>query len=921
MCSNCPNEFRQGKACNECSKLFCKDHELNTCPFCGGELRAVSIDVEKKGILEIDWLVIEGTKLLAVTEVNLLPSYFMKLWVNLRIANSPVIIVLFATKQKSIEFEKILHQTNGMAYRERVFSERSRYSIFYQDKDHPYYLLLNQQYLTESTAIFLTNFNIKMYAKINANNKIFDTKQKEIIISIGEILFNYNKKMCIPFVSAGEEIQTLITNLANNVKQDYFEAITLQELLVEPKYSNDIGEYLRYKIEAVFKVMDFEARFIMLEVFQNLERILHINSLLASISANTNLSQFLKNCYMNEYGIFKKKYAEMPDLLRASDYINSNQSKFDFSNYDEFAEGVARVIKGAFSEIEARYVSLTEGVDLLKLSDFFLGGLEKNQFIIIPNIGTINGYVELLKRIFNKDGIYPEVRIIAGYALEHTLLSWLMIDRTQKLFEEYIECTRKLSQLIESNLSEILEKRGSIGEFQGSSLKYDDAAQKLLTASKIARSFGDKVVEREFATLAEDIAVKYNLGSVKIAIWWSNFVDSQNFSYLEKIHNSMDEWDKEQIAKLNYLAVPIGLLADSLLHHDLIDQHIDQAQKEIMDAMPIGATLQTSASAGLRTSESFYHILEMFKQLLKYQGKNDEIKKAYYSALVLDEVILPSDPLRILSLKTKIVFHLLNQNIEQASQFCSKLSTYNDPEGCIRQFLEIAVDWIHLCLNNEERKYIYKNQFQYKGKDIWIQTLQIFIIKTMDEDLSINIAGSKAVIFVEGITDLLVYTEFIKKLYPQEKIYFFDLEGYSNHEYYTESKIIKELKIPAYLIFDGDTRDDKKKIIIRDIAVAIRPNHIYTLQKNSVENYLLNSRAITEAFPKSGSGEENIKRFIEKTLNKKNKKLILQHLFQKFNMGKYNKESAKQIASKFEIDEISSELRELLTNIVQIKNV
>jgi hypothetical protein len=38
-------------------------------------------------------------------------------------------------------------------------------------------------------------------------------------------------------------------------------------------------------------------------------------------------------------------------------------------------------------------------------------------------------------------------------------------------------------------------------------------------------------------------------------------------------------------------------------------------------------------------------------------------------------------------------------------------------------------------------------------------------------------------------------------------------------------------------------------------------------------------------------------------------------------MGKYNKESAKQIASKFEIDEISSELRELLTNIVQIKNV
>ena len=233
--------------------------------------------------------------------------------------------------------------------------------------------------------------------------------------------------------------------------------------------------------------MDFEARFIILEVFQTLEKILFINFLLAAVSSNVFLSQFLRNLFNREYAIFKRKYLELPDLIRATDCIINDTSKIGFSTYNEFEETISVVIQKSFSEIEARYVSLAEGIDLLILSNYFLAGLENGQFVLAPNIGTIRGYIELLKKIFKREGIYPEVRIIAGYALDDTLLSWLMLDHSFSLYQEYANCTKELAQLIEKNLPEILKKNGSVSNYRGSAVTYDDAALKLLTAAKIAK--------------------------------------------------------------------------------------------------------------------------------------------------------------------------------------------------------------------------------------------------------------------------------------------------------------------------------------------------------------------------------------------------------------------------------------------------
>jgi hypothetical protein len=53
---------------------------------------------------------------------------------------------------------------------------------------------------------------------------------------------------------------------------------------------------------------------------------------------------------------------------------------------------------------------------------------------------------------------------------------------------------------------------------------------------------------------------------------------------------------------------------------------------------------------------------------------------------------------------------------------------------------------------------------------------------------------------------------------------------------------------------------------------CMHANHIYTLQQNTIENYLLNPKAITRAFPQKAWSEKEIEDFFEKTKNKKIRK-------------------------------------------------
>jgi hypothetical protein len=921
VCSICPKELTVGYACTCCSKLFCADHASDSC-LCGNSLQEISIKVETIDDIDIDWIIYNRNKRIGTVGLRFLPSYFFKILSILEASDSQVEVIILPTKNESVILEKALYKKADMTYEDRIVNQKSRYSIFYQDEHHPCYLLLNQQALNEKTGVFLTLLILSMYSKIRENQQILDRKQDEIINSIGQVLFGYNQKMGIPFISADDVIRTLITNLIKNIQQDFFEAKSIHDLLAQQIYDNDIGDYLKYKIEITFQSMDYSARFIIFEVFQNLEKILHLIILTGSASPNAKLFNFLMNSFNLEYLLFKQKYSDMLDLIRAADLIVKNQQRIIFNNFDEFVKSVSLVIMDAFSQIEARYVSLGESLDLVRLSNYYLDELENHKLVFVPKIGTIYGYTDLLQTILQKEGVYPEVRIMAGYALENTLLTWLMLDSTPERFQQYAKNTKILALLIEKSIPEIMEKNGSTEDFQGSSLKYDDAAQKLLTASKVAKSFGDIAIETEFAMLAESIAIKYNLPSIKTAILWTKFVDTQNFDYLDEIRRVLEGQDEQALEKINFLASPIRLLAESLLTHDGIDQKIDKAQQILFDSVSVGVDLKTDAIPSLRTSEGLHYVLEIFRNLLKFENGNIySIRQAYNSALALKDVLLPKDPLLILTLKTAILFYLVKGNMEKSATLCEKLSLINDVEGFNRKYVEMAYEWISIS-RKDERGYIYKNRFEYKGKDVWLQALSRFIEQSMERELSLSLAGSKAIVLVEGITDSLVFQEFKEKIAPFEKIRFIDLEGFPNFSYYTESRVIKELKVPTYLIFDGDTREEERRKIIENMKKNnFNPSHSYTLIGSSIEYYLLDSRAITSAFCEKIKGSQEVELFLRKMASKKNKKAVAEILCRHFGLGQYDKNLAKKIAASFKKDEISPEISSILLKIVQLQNI
>jgi len=300
----------------------------------------------------------------------------------------------------------------------------------------------------------------------------------------------------------------------------------------------------------------------------------------------------------------------------------------------------------------------------------------------------------------------------------------------------------------------------------------------------------------------------------------------------------------------------------------------------------------------------------------------DNMRKAYIASLVLEEILTKTDPLNIFAVKTEILYELMRGNTVKASKLCEKLSYCPDPNGKIKSYTQYAMNWIEVCRNETERRYVHQQDFHYEGNDIWMQILHSYIQKFMEADLMKNISGSKAVVFVEGETDVLVLNQFAAKLFPSIKISFIDIEGYTNYQSYIEAKMTRELRIPCYIIFDGDTKEkEKEDLINRFEKLSLSREFAYTLRKNSIEDYLLIPRAIKHAYPDISLSVRNIEEFLQKAKNKKNKKILLRALFKKGGLGAYNKNAASLIASKIEKSEIETELVQLLARICNLQKL
>lgn len=872
--------------------------------------------------MSIQWLVFGDLKNLGVVRLDRLPPYTIDVMRKMAKGSKDLKIILFPSKADSVEYEEVILGRYGLPRSERVISEKSRYTIFFTEHEGPIYLLLNEKAIEKSAIDFLVDVFSRFFTKIEDHKDILDRHYSKLAETFAKALFSYAEKMAIPFVYADEMIREFVNSMVRNIQLNYLECSTLRDLANEGVFVNELAEYLEYKIRTNFELLDYEMRFQLIEVYQTLEKMLLVATLMASISSHEALSQYLTNAFKKDFDDFKLRYSELPDLLRAVDLVFAGKERITFSSYDEYAKAITDLIRNAFCEVEARYVSYGEGLALLKLSDFYLDGLENGRFVCAPHIGSIDNYIELLERVFKKEGIYPEVRIMAGMALEQTLFTWVLMDHDFSRFLRLAECTKLFCRLVEESLPEIQKKNGTISGFTGSPLTYEDAVLRLLSTSKMARSFGDLAIEKELIDIAGKMAERCDLASIKADLWWARFVESQNFSYLYKIHEIVKSIDFEKFPYAGYTTLPIDLLIQALFYGEDVESNISKAQELVLDGSAEAVRQTVYVAQSIQTAQALYSVFEIFKQLMMSTKSKDNLKKAYYSSLTLEERLVKKDTLHIIALKTQILYKLAKGDFSTVPILCEKLSQYPDPEDMIKLYTQLVFRWIETCRNEAERRYLRQQEFHYEGNDIWIRILVSLVRESMEGDLSKNISGSKAVVFVEGETDALVLKEFADKLFPNAKIHFIDIEGYTNYKYYIEAKITKELKVPCYLILDGDTTEKKKKDLVKRFSkLSLGKEFIGTLQRKSIEDYLLIPRAIKSAYPNMSLSERQIKNFLQKSKHKKNKKLVLQALFAATNLEAYSKNSAKHIARKIEKREIENELIQLITKICGLQKL
>lgn len=872
--------------------------------------------------ISIQWLVFENLRNFGVSSLDKLPSYAIDFMRKMAKVSEDLKIILFPSKADSLEYEEVILRKYSLPRSERVISEKSRYTIFFAETKGPIYLLLNTKAIEKSAIDFLIYLFSRFYIKIEEHKQILDKNYSKLAKTFARILFSYTEKMDIPFVYADEMTREFVNSMVRNIQLNYLECSTLRDLANKGEFINELAEYLEYKIKTILELLDYEMRFQLIEVYQTLEKMLLVATLMASISSCKHLSQYLTSVFKKDFDNFKLRYSELPDLLRAVDRIFADKERITFSSYDAYVKAITDLICKAFCEVEARYVSLGEGLALLKLSDFYLEGLENGRFVHAPHIGSIENCIELLEKVFKKEGVYPEVRIMAGMALEQTLFTWTLMDHNFFRFFKLVELTKLFCKLVEESLPEIQKKNGTINGFTGSPLTYEDAVLRILSISKMARSFGDLATEKELVDIAEKMAEKYDLPSIKVDLWWARFVETQNFSYLYKIHETTKKINFEKFPYTKYTTLPIDLLIQALLYRQGVESNINKAQELILDGLAEAGGHIVYVTQSIQTAQALYCVFEIFKQLILSTEYKDNLEKAYYSSLTLEKTLAKNDTLHIIALKTQILYKLAKGDFLTVAALCKKLSHYPDPEGMIKLYTQFVFKWIEICKNEAERRYLHQQEFHYKGDDIWMWILVSIVREAMENDLSKGILGSKAIVFVEGETDALVMKEFMNKLFPNVRIYLMDIEGYTNFKYYVEAKITKETKIPFYLILDGDTTEKRKKNLIERFSkLSLGEDFVYILRRKSIEDYLLVPRAIKNAYPNMSLSEWQIKNFLQENRYKKNKKLVLQALFKAANLEAYNKHSAKRIAHEIEKNEIENELVQLITKICRLQKL
>jgi len=891
----CGRSISNGGICNKCGRLFCENESI--CSRCNIKLEPINIKNEVIRNNSIDWIEYKD-KIIGLVKYNTFPRELVDIWDFLDIEDG-FRVILFITKHDSTEFIKSVYSDNLDILDTLPFNEKSRYTVIrlpnnLDDK----FVLLNMSVINLNSLAFI----LKMFFKMNKTGNLLEIRYDEnVVTSFAEILFKYNNKLGLPFVSIMEGNMTAIDSVLKNMNMNYEEFSSLKKL------SDDItslSDYLLYKIEMYFDLISN------LKINTFLDLLSFVNSLVYIHSIKSVAKEFgdVYNEISNLIDILHTKliYNNVlkEDLLNIVKYILKYED-VTFNDYSAYSTYVLNLYSKSIDMIETYYLLPEETLEIFKVAHKYLQGIEEGYFYTHPYLGNVDNYVNLLTRILLNVNADVIIRMSAGQSLNNILFS-LSLYHDYSAYLKLIDIAEYYADFIIDNIEEINENMEYVGI-------HDSARVLTLLLTMSEYNNDDNTYQRIYKKI-DDIINEYKLTPYRIILEWKSYMRDGNESHIKEIYKLFSGIDYEYYDYIEPFLMLCGYLSKLIIEND-DDENYEKALEWNEVTLYHDSGSEKINLASYLMYNDIINIVHELKNIIKNNQYNDvNITKKYI--ISFNDVSSDSELLRHLIYKTEMLICLINDDYDGLIRCKNTLEELTNATH-IKNYYNNILNWFVDYENKEGRSFILTKYIENINTiDPWYIIFKEYVIYKMNLDLNTNIIIYDAIMMLEGKTDVVVFKEICNNFYPDKNILFKEFGGYTNLTlFYKEMQLIESFNVPIYCIFDGDTFSSKK---MRNIKEKLLDNYtndkikIYILNKNSIEDYLIIPSIIKTTFPKIKEEESEIKLMLN---SKRNKKTLLNHLFIKNGLNSYSHKSARLIAMNIDYASLDPELLSILNDI------
>lgn len=788
--------------------------------------------------------------------------------------------------------------------------EKSRYSIVANPEGGLRYLLINCGAVIPEKLGVTVSFVEK---SVEIFFSLEDRDTSSFTQMMVETLFDYVRRTGFPFVFADKDSLEFGRAFSQKLPEFFAELQATEQLLADNM--SEASDLVLGKLELLFSTIE-SAPFIPLNViYSYLSQFAQIVILVQIASKYAPIRPSVLDTFDRGYGQIKLNLGGFPDLLGAFGEINASLCGIvSYHSFKEFVDAIVRSFRGAFGILGPRYVRLSEMMPLMVAAQQYEKQIERGRPTYLEKLGTVDDFLSQYIRVMQKEDNPIEVRILMGETLLRAMTAKMVVAEDAETIRDGAKLAIGFADLLDRGLDVVRKRSGEL-ELAGTALDYGEGVTILYAYAQLALVKGDSETYTLLERKAIDLAERRQVVPALIMFAWKSFLATQSDAYLTKIDRLMQRSDWDSLADMQSYLRLIRCLVESL--YEGKDRF-----SEARDAAIEIASAHSTSGLGFQSvlsSTAYYHTVQLFEELVRAaaaepKGMGEHLVRAVMHSTLMKENLVSQDPLLHLERRTKALQAIYRGDFESALKIVEE-DNATLPSGVGSKFNQVAEEWCRSIVHYQGRSFSLVTIVERNGNEPWATCLRKMMLQRMSSDLANHVVGSRAIVFTEGEFDDAILDEIASRLHPGEKVAFMNAGGYSNVPYFAEARVTGALRMPVFLLFDGDVPLDSKtraKYLQIKESLAIPEQQVKVLSERSIEGYLLVPGAVVRAFPETGQSTQEIEEFLSERRNRQNKKAVLEALLQFCGIPKYTVEVARRLASSLEPSEIDAQLVRIL---------